>query len=53
MAEWNKKREVMRNYDLSVTAYDAQYTEEQNYKMKTALRSLHIKDDGYVLDLGC
>jgi ubiquinone/menaquinone biosynthesis C-methylase UbiE len=53
MAEWNKKREVMRSYDLLVTAYDAQYTEEQNYKMKTALGSVNIKDDGYVLDLGC
>ncbi len=53
MAEWSKKREVIRNYDLLVTAYDAQYTEEQNYKMETALRSIHVKDDSYVLDLGC
>lgn len=53
MAEWNKKREVMRNYDHLATVYDAQYAGEQNEKMKTALRSVHIKDDGYVLDLGC
>ncbi|MFQ6081078.1 MAG: class I SAM-dependent methyltransferase [Candidatus Bathyarchaeia archaeon] len=53
MAEWNKKRDVMRNYDRLAPTYDVQYAEEQNEKMKTALRSAHIKDDGYVLDLGC
>ncbi len=53
MAEWKKKRKVMRNYDRLATIYDAQYSEEQNEKMKTALRSLHIKDEDYVLDLGC
>ena len=53
MTVWKKKRKVMRNYDRLAPTYDAQYAEEQNEKMKTALRSVHIKDDGCVLDLGC
>lgn len=53
MAEWIKKREVMRNYDGLAPIYDVQYAEEQNEKMKTALKSVHIEDNGYVLDLGC
>lgn len=53
MAEWIKKREVMCNYDGLAPIYDVQYAEEQNEKMKTALKSIHIEEDGYVLDLGC
>jgi len=53
MTAWKKKREVMRNYDSLAPTYDVQYAEEQNEKMKTALRCVHIKDDSYVLDLGC
>jgi len=53
MAEWGEKREVMRNYDCLATAYDAQYAEEQNEKMKAALSSIHIKEDSFALDLGC
>jgi len=53
MVEWKKKRDVMRNYDHLAGIYDAQYSEEQNEKMKAALRSVDVKDDDYVLDLGC
>jgi len=53
MTAWKKKREVMRNYDSLAPTYDVQYAEEQNEKMKTALRCVHIKEDRYVLDLGC
>jgi len=53
MAEWTKKREVMRHYDSSASIYDTQYTEEQNAKMETALNSTSLNKDSVVLDAGC
>lgn len=53
MAEWNKKREVMRHYNSLVPVYDAQYGEEQDAKMKAALSSTNLKKDSLVLDVGC
>jgi ubiquinone/menaquinone biosynthesis C-methylase UbiE len=53
MAEWNKKREVMRHYNTLVPVYDAQYGEEQDAKMKAALSSINLKKDSLVLDAGC
>lgn len=53
MAEWNKKREVMRHYNSLVPVYDAQYGEEQDAKMKVALSSINLKKDSLVLDAGC
>jgi len=53
MKEWNKKREVRRSYDLSATVYDAQYSEEQNAKIKAALSRITLKKSHLVLDLGC
>ena len=53
MAEWNKKREVMRHYNSLVPVYDAQYGEEQDAKMKVALSSTTLKKDSLVLDAGC
>lgn len=44
---------VMRRYDLTAHIYDARYAEEQNAKIKAALESLSIKDNGLVLDVGC
>jgi len=53
MAGWCRKRQVMRKYDRFASAYDAQYTKEQNGKMVTALRNMQIMSDDCVLDLGC
>lgn len=53
MAERSKKREVMRNYDCLANAYDSQYAEEQNAKIKAALSHIHIEEESFVLDLGC
>ncbi len=53
MAEWNKKREVMRHYNSLAPVYDAQYGEEQDAKMKAALSSIDLEKDCLVLDAGC
>ena len=53
MAEWTKKREVMRHYDNSASVYDAQYAEEQNAKMEAALNSTNLNKNSLVLDAGC
>lgn len=43
----------MRNYDGLATVYDAQYAKEQNAKMKEALNSVNLREDSFVLDVGC
>jgi len=53
MDGWDKKREVMRNYDRSAAVYDAQYAEEQNAEIKAALNRVKLKGNGLVLDVGC
>jgi ubiquinone/menaquinone biosynthesis C-methylase UbiE len=53
MSEWNKKRIIMRRYDLTAHIYDMRYAEEQNAKIKAALKDLKIERQGLVLDAGC
>jgi len=53
MTEWNKKRKVMHHYDSSASIYDAQYAEEQNAKIETALNNTSLNKDSLVLDAGC
>jgi ubiquinone/menaquinone biosynthesis C-methylase UbiE len=53
MAEWTKKRDVMRHYDNSASVYDTQYAEEQNAKMEAALNSTNLNKNSLVLDAGC
>lgn len=53
MAEWKKKRQIMRHYDRLAAVYDAQYAEEQNAKIKAALSSLNLQEDSLILDVGC
>ena len=53
MAEWKKKREVMRHYDSLAPVYDAQYGEEQDAKIKAALSSAVLEKDSLVLGAGC
>lgn len=53
MRDWDKKREVMRSYNRSATAYDAQYAEEQDAKMEAALSHVVLMENSLVLDAGC
>lgn len=53
MQEWNKKRRTMRHYDQQAKVYDAQYLEEQNAKIESALKSIKLNSNELVLDLGC
>ena len=53
MREWNKKWEVMRNYDGLAKVYDAQYAEEQNAMMKESLNNVNLREDSFLLDVGC
>lgn len=53
MAEWNKKRKVMRHYDKLASTYDLQYAEEQEAKIEAALNDVHLERDNVVLDMGC
>lgn len=53
MSEWDKKRDVMRHYDLTAHIYDRQYAEEQTAKIETALKRVRVKKHSLVLDSGC
>jgi ubiquinone/menaquinone biosynthesis C-methylase UbiE len=53
MAEWKKKRDIMRRYDATAHMYDLRYEQEQTSKYVTALESLQKQELGIVLDVGC
>jgi len=53
MADWDKKREVMHNYDRLATAYDRQYAEEQTAKIRAALQNVSLGKESLILDVGC
>jgi len=53
MAEWKKKRRTIRHYDQLSKVYDAQYSEEQEAKIKAALNGLELRNKNVVLDAGC
>jgi len=53
MAHWRKKRQILRRYNQSAAVYDAQYYEEQQAKIKTALASITIRKEDFILDVGC
>jgi ubiquinone/menaquinone biosynthesis C-methylase UbiE len=43
----------MKHYDRSAHVYDAQYSEEQQAKIKTALTQIHFRKTDTIIDLGC
>jgi ubiquinone/menaquinone biosynthesis C-methylase UbiE len=51
--KWNKKRSVMRRYNLTAQMYDERYCEEQEAKYKAALERLNLAPESTVLDVGC
>ncbi|NWG10912.1 methyltransferase domain-containing protein [Candidatus Bathyarchaeota archaeon] len=53
MSEWNKKRSIMRRYDLTAHIYDMRYAEEQTAKIRAALEAVSINKSNIVLDAGC
>jgi ubiquinone/menaquinone biosynthesis C-methylase UbiE len=53
MAQWRQKLGHMHHYDQTAQVYDTRYTEEQNLKIKTILRSLRLKNQSTIIDLGC
>jgi ubiquinone/menaquinone biosynthesis C-methylase UbiE len=53
MAEWKKKRDIMRRYDATAHIYDVRYEQEQTAKYVAALENLQKQALGLVLDVGC
>jgi len=53
MNGWNKKRSIMRRYDLTAHIYDMQYAEEQAEKIEAALKDVKMEKHSLVLDAGC
>lgn len=50
---WEEKQEVMMEYDKMANAYDVLYREEQNLKIKKALKLMEMKKSDIILDVGC
>ncbi|MBS7632104.1 methyltransferase domain-containing protein [Candidatus Bathyarchaeota archaeon] len=53
MAEWRRKRSIMRLYNASADCYDGLYGEEQNAKIKAAMKRIRLDEQSCALDLGC
>jgi ubiquinone/menaquinone biosynthesis C-methylase UbiE len=51
--KWDRKRRMIRRYDLTAQMYDARYGEEQEAKYKVAMESLHVSSRSLILDVGC
>lgn len=51
--EWKVKREIARKYDASSDVYDVLYREEQEAKIKSALKHFQLRKTDLVLDVGC
>jgi ubiquinone/menaquinone biosynthesis C-methylase UbiE len=53
MSRWQKKRRMMRRYDITAEMYDTRYAEEQAAKIEAALKRVAIESHDRVLDSGC
>jgi len=53
MQSWKQKRRIMKRYDRSAHVYDAQYSEEQQTKIKTALPLINLGKKDTIVDVGC
>jgi ubiquinone/menaquinone biosynthesis C-methylase UbiE len=53
MVYWKQKRRIMKQYDRSAHVYDAQYSEEQQTKIKTALPQVNFRKTDTIIDVGC
>jgi len=50
---WKLKREIAEKYNASANIYDILYREEQEAKIKSALKHVQLKNSDLVLDVGC
>ena len=53
MQEWKTKRTTIRHYNHLAPFYDAQYSEEQNAQIETALNNTKLSQNDIILDMGC
>jgi ubiquinone/menaquinone biosynthesis C-methylase UbiE len=53
MVQWRQKRGHMNHYDETAHLYNTRYTEEQNLKIEVAVKSLEIKKQSAIVDVGC
>lgn len=53
MQEWDKKHGTMHHYNYLDKVYDAQYLEEQNAKIGNVLKTVELRSNELVLDIGC
>jgi ubiquinone/menaquinone biosynthesis C-methylase UbiE len=53
MSEWDRKREIMRLYDVTARLYEIRYAEEQKQKIEAALKEMKIANHSSILDVGC
>lgn len=53
MVEWKQKRQHLNHYNNTADIYNDRYLGEQNAKIKTVLRHIELKKQGFVIDLGC
>ena len=53
MDDWNKKRDVLKRYNLTAKLYDMRYRDEQTRKIETVLKMMPVNFHDRVLDAGC
>jgi ubiquinone/menaquinone biosynthesis C-methylase UbiE len=53
LEEWEAKLDVMHRYDLTAHIYDIRYAEEQIEKIETATKRIRMKNQDFILDVGC
>ncbi len=53
MTEWKQKRQHRAHYNRTAHIYNIRYAEEQNFKIKAAVKNLKLGIQYSILDLGC
>ena len=53
MIGWIQKRRTIQHYNQSAKVYENQYCEEQEAKIKTALKGFTLERGSIALDVGC
>ena len=48
MVEWKQKRQHLNHYNNTADIYNDRYLGEQNAKIKTVLRHIELKKQGFV-----
>jgi len=53
LSVWERKLDVMTHYDATARIYDLQYGREQRMKIEFILKSLDLRANSLILDVGC